>query len=311
MTDLLKDQLEKTKNRKESYSSLSLLKQCPYKYFLKYIKGNYCSTSSIALEIGNICHKVMELKESEKLPFNKLTEILTKGYHSTEENLKGIREIKDFYFDDWLTVGRKSGISYQDKINSFVENRIRISDSLEWEIVATEKPFLIEVDGVKITGKIDKVEKNSNGDYKITDYKTNDKVFDDKDLKTPLQMYIYALACNSLYGKFPVCFEYDFLLLNEKRQAMSKGWEKRGQTQLKKLLEEREAFYQAIEFAPNPTPLCYWCEMSQNSYIQDETNGLCKYFSLWTPTNKSWEVNEKYIPFSCSEENEEFDDFDW
>ena len=48
--------------KKESYTSLSLIDQCPYQYKLHYVDGIYKQQDAIALDIGNLCHKILELQ---------------------------------------------------------------------------------------------------------------------------------------------------------------------------------------------------------------------------------------------------------
>ena len=63
-----------------SYSRLSTFIQCPMKYKLKYIEGNYEQADAIHLDIGNILHKSLEIKyrnmiEGEDIDYNILKEI--------------------------------------------------------------------------------------------------------------------------------------------------------------------------------------------------------------------------------------------
>lgn len=309
ITKELTDKLLKASQRKESYSSISLMKQCPYRYFLKYVQGNYANGSTIALEIGNLCHKIMELKmsPSSREGDYDLKDILMNGYFDGREKINGITQIKEIYFEDWVTPCRKSGLTYSEKLKNF-EQRIDSPKGKEWEVVAVELPFDINYNGITLSGKIDKIEKNKDNQIKITDYKTSDAVYEDKDLKTPLQMFIYAEALKQMYGIEPSFFEYDFLLLGEKRAAMSKGWQKRGETALNKLLDNRTSYFSDVEFVPNPSPLCYWCDYCQQSCTTDtQTKGKCNFFSLWTPTNKTYSVNDKYeMGFIKKEEENEF-----
>ena len=47
---------------KFSYSKLSTYLSCPMKFKLKYVDGNYDSSEAIHLDLGNIAHKVLEIK---------------------------------------------------------------------------------------------------------------------------------------------------------------------------------------------------------------------------------------------------------
>ena len=277
--------------KKESYTSLSLIDQCPYQYKLHYVDGIYKHQEAIALDVGNLCHKILELQRHPLsiATTEELLDILDNGYHSDDEKIEGIVSIKEKYFEEYINYNAKSGLNYVDKMDNFRNYIINYKPDEEWKTVAVELPFNIEYRGFILTGKIDRLDVNSNGDFKVVDYKTANVAYDEKKLKTPLQMYIYALAIKEKYGKFPIEFEYDFVVLNQISKAMSKGWEMRGDRALNKLVDEKELYYNMKDFPPKPTPLCHWCP-----YVEAE----CEYYSLWKPDNKTFEVNKKYIPFS-------------
>ena len=288
--------------KKESYTSLSLIDQCPYQYRLHYVDGIYKHQEAIALDIGNLCHKVLELQRdpTSNTPTETLLDILHNGYYHYPEKIDGIFKIKEKYFEDYIATNAKSGLNYIDKMSNFRDYIINYKPDTEWTTIAVEMPFNIEYRGFMLTGKIDRIDINANGDYKVIDYKTANAIYDEKKLKTPLQMYIYALAIQQKYGKFPIEFEYDFVVLNQKCKAMSKGWENRGAKALDKLVTLRETYYTIKDFPPKPTPLCHWCP-----YVEQE----CEYYSLWRPDNKTFAVNKEYIPFRerGSKKTEEFE----
>ena len=284
--------------KKESYSSLSLLKQCPLQYKFRYIDKIYRDTPSISLDLGNLCHKILEIQRSPKnknSTYEELLELLEKGYYSDKENLSGLEEISDKYYEEYVSINAKSNLSYIDKINIFKETLKNYKPDKNWEVVATELPFSFTYKDFKFTGKIDRVDKNKDGHYRVIDYKTSNMVYKDKELTTPLQMYIYALAINKKFGEFPIEFIYDFVLLGEQRRAMSKGWKNRGNKILDKIVESRKEFYETETFPPTPTPLCFWCP-----YREKE----CDYYSLWTPDNKTFEVNKKFEGYETPNEND-------
>ena len=289
--------------KKESYTSLSLIDQCPYQYKLHYVDGIYKQQDAIALDIGNLCHKILELQRdpNSNTTMENLLDILQNGYHYDKEHINGIIQIKDKFFEEYIAINEKSGLNYNDKIDNFKNYLMEYEPDPEWKTIAVEFPFSIDYRGFKLTGKIDRIDMNSKGEYKVVDYKTANTVYEDKKLKTPLQMYIYALAIKETYGTYPVEFEYDFVVLNQKCKAMSKGWESRGAKALDKLIDVREAYYNLKDFPPKPTPLCWWC-----NYRQTE----CEYYSLWQPDNKTFFVNKEYTPFS-QQKNSNHDTFEW
>lgn len=290
-----------------SYSRLSTFIQCPMKYKLKYIEGNYEQADAIHLDMGNILHKSLEIKyrkmiEGEAIDYNILKGIIENGIaEETEKDkgnfLLGVKQIKEKFGNEiFLEVNEKSGLSYNDKMSIFYE--YLENDNLEddWKPYAVEQSFEFEFDNrVIFTGFIDRIDVNSNGEYRVVDYKSSNKVFSDKDLVTPLQMVIYALACEELLGKVPIQFQYDMVLLGEKQQACTKGYYDRGAKKIKKVLDEVEWCQVTGDYVPKPTPLCYYCEFSEsNPNAQWFTQGLCDYNSLWTPENRTFAKNKEY-----------------
>lgn len=271
----------------ESYSSLSLIKQCPYQYKLKYIDKIYKDKASIALKIGNLCHKILELQRdpTSKISLKELNDILQKGYYSEKENIDGIEKISKNFYEEFVEINSKSNLSYIEKIKAFEDKIKSYKPDSHWRVVATELPFELQYGEFILNGKIDRIDKNEDGFYRVVDYKTSNAVYKDKDLATPLQMFIYALAIKEIYGEYPIEFVYDFVLLNETKTAMKKGWESRGKKALDNIVKSRKEYYDSNIFPPKPTPLCYWCD-----YREEE----CEYYSLWSPINKTFEVNKEY-----------------
>ena len=83
------------------------------------------------------------------------------------------------------------------------------------------------------------------------------------------------------------------------------------QKKLDKIITELKDNYTSKEFKPKPTPLCYWCPYNKQSCIKDKENEmLCEYYSLWTPTektfavNKPWNVIEGSVPVAKAKKTE-------
>lgn len=290
-----------------SYSKLSTFTQCPMKYDLKYNQGNYDQPDAIHLDLGNILHKVLEIKyrgiiEKQEVPVEELIRISKEGVQEETEKDKGkciigISEIMEkFGFEKFVEVNEKSNLSYTDKLDTFYNYLANDKLNDEWKPFAVEQHFDFEYEGKAIlNGFIDRIDINQKGELRVVDYKSSNKVFDDKELTTPLQMVIYAFACERLFGKIPVEFQYDMILLGQKQLACSKGYYNRGVKKLNKILDEIKEFESKNKWKPKPTPLCHWCEFSNTNpnatfYLQD----LCEYYCLWTPDKKTFEKNKEY-----------------
>ena len=130
--------------------------------------------------------------------------------------------------------------------------------------------------------------------FRVVDYKTNKKPYPDKDLTTSLQFGIYALAILNEFDIVPEEYQYRLILLDQDQYALTKGWEKRLVTALDKLVAELEERKESNEWIPKPTPLCHWCNFCSTNSDAKQYKNECPYYSLWTPENKTFEVNRSY-----------------
>ena len=111
-------------------------------------------------------------------------------------------ELLQFYEHKWITIGYESPeeeIKYKDYgkeiLNKFWEIH---SDDFRLP-VAVEKMFYIDIDGVKLRGFIDRVDKLESGGIAIIDYKTNQELFTAEYLRNDLQLTLYQLAAEQLW----------------------------------------------------------------------------------------------------------------
>ena len=265
--------IEELREKTHSYSRLDCFKQCPMKYKFKYIMGLYTDSKTFPLLIGTLSHEVLE---------DKFKRIMEGNYDFSDLVLKyknGIKEINPPLEE------------YKTKVNSLIK-RINKEESLgdEWKTFSVEQDINFKIGEYKMIAKIDRMDISDSGDFRVVDYKTNNKLYEKKDLGTPMQFVVYALAIKDKYEKYPVENMYDMIFLNDVQMCLTdKNWEKKGIYKIKKLFEEIELCINIDEFHPKPTPLCWWCPYGdENSPNSDSVyGGICEYRSLWKPNDKT------------------------
>ena len=286
-----------------SYSKMEVFKNCPLQYRYKYIEKKYSQDTSIALELGSLCHYVLEQKgkmivSGETVDYEKLNDILMNGVTETDEKTKeellGVNQLKRKYFEVWHEADNASGASYDEKIKLFDKVLHEEMEDTDWKPTYFEKPFEFVWDNkVILKGFIDRID-TKDGQYRTVDYKTSKKVYEQSKLATSLQFGVYALAILNEFGVLPTESEYRFILIDDKQYALTKGWENRLIKAMDKVFGDIEASEKKSVFVPKPSPLCHWCNFCQTNPEATIYRNECEYFSKWTPTQKTFEVNKKW-----------------
>ncbi len=108
-----------------------------------------------------------------------------------------LEEMLQFYEDNWLSQGFESP---EDELKHKEYGKEILKRF--WEIhvpsfripVALERRFFLDIEGIKLMGFIDRVDKLESGGLSIIDYKTNQELFTTEYLANNLQLTIYQMA---------------------------------------------------------------------------------------------------------------------
>ena len=89
---------------------------------------------------------------------------------------------------------------------AIIENYLKWRENNKNEVLKTEMGIDFEFDGVKITGVVDWLEKNPNGEYEVVDFKTGKWPQSQSEVEEGLELYIYArgIEKKKTYEKLPV-----------------------------------------------------------------------------------------------------------
>ena len=282
-----------------SHSKFETYDNCPYRYSLQYEQGKRSFDTTLALELGKTCHKVLEIAnqmwKEGTINYNDLEFILEYGLVS--EKIIGINDLKKKYFEEWYEIDSE-GHSYNWKIKQFYDYLHNSLDDFNYN---SWFPFKEEYDfefvfnnRIILMGFIDSILINTEGDLKTIDYKTSKKIYPENKIPTSQQFAIYCMAMLNDFGKLPVQCDYNFILLNQTQNALTDGFGKRIVKKLNGMLDKIEKDKKKKIWIPKPSPLCWYCSYNQNNPKNKEFKNECEYYSLWNPNNKVWDVNKRF-----------------
>ncbi|HZD78795.1 MAG TPA: PD-(D/E)XK nuclease family protein [Actinomycetota bacterium] len=228
-----------------SYSSINTYETCPAKFRFQY-EEHLPSGRSPALSFGDSLHRALHRFHDRPVPvappLEELHEILDAVWVS-----EGFRDASEeqMYRDH----GRQVMTQYHH------ENapHYRIPAAMEFR-------FLIEVEGVQLSGVIDRMDRIPGGGYEIIDYKTNRRLPPQAAIDRDLQLSIYHLAAKQVWGIEPERLTLYYLLPG---QRMSTTRSARDVDQLRRRLATVAERIEAGRFEPRQNPLCDWCDFQR------------------------------------------------
>jgi len=180
-----------------SWSRIETFKNCPYEWFLKYIRGE-TEQPRFYSSYGSFMHSLLERYYTGFLPAKELPLEFLTNFAEEVEGFRPSDTVVGNYVDQ--------GLSYFKNFHPFQLNT-----------VAVEEKFAMDIGGVRFTGIIDYIGERD-GEYYIIDHKSADlkprsnrkkQTKSDMELSEKLrQLYIYSAFLKEKYGKYPksLCF---------------------------------------------------------------------------------------------------------
>ncbi len=167
-----------------SYSQISTYRSCPLSYKLQYLDG-LKPEAKWYFSFGETLHNCAEYFFKVKLP----------SYPTPDELLR-------FYEENWISEGWES-MEEESRQKTYGEKILRDF----WNIhsrgfkvpLAAERIFMVDIQGVKLRGYIDRIDKLETGGLAIIDYKSNQELFTKDYVENFLQLTLYQLACEQMW----------------------------------------------------------------------------------------------------------------
>jgi putative RecB family exonuclease len=165
-----------------SHSSISMYQECPQKYKFKYI-DKIPEKPRHFFSFGSSVHEALEFfYGGAKLPAPALKDVLA------------------YYKEHWKSEGYKDE---RQEAEYFEEGKGILTNYYNKHIESFALPFFVEynfsleVDGVPVTGKVDRIDKLPDGRLAILDYKTGKAIPKDR-VTADAQLTMYQMACEQL-----------------------------------------------------------------------------------------------------------------
>ena len=229
-----------------SYSRIGSYDDCPYRFFLKYIK-KFSDSDKFYASYGSFMHKLLE--RFYKGEINK-AEMLTIFLSEFKSEVKGIRPVGTIV-ENYI----KQGCEY---LKSF--------SPLPYKLIEVEKEVRFKIGDYNFVGFIDYLGEEDGKIY-IVDNKSraskprskrSKPTVNDKELDLMLrQLYLYAAAVKQEYGVFPeaLCFNCFRNGVFIKEEFDIQKYEET----IKWAIERIEEIKETDEFEPNPDFFsCFW-----------------------------------------------------
>ncbi|MDX6769286.1 MAG: PD-(D/E)XK nuclease family protein [Elusimicrobiota bacterium] len=167
-----------------SHSSISLYAECPQKYKFKYV-DKVPEKPRHFFSFGQSVHTALEYFYGVTTPVPPTLEAVLAHYR-----------------EKWVSAGYKSEEQEQEyfELGRGIIARFHDKHAKDFALpFSVEYAFNFEVDGVPVTGRIDRVDKLPDGRLRVLDYKTG-KQLQVGRIDTDAQLTMYQLACERQLG---------------------------------------------------------------------------------------------------------------
>lgn len=167
-----------------SYTQISLYQSCPLCYKLRYIDG-LKPKDKWYFSFGSTLHLCAQYFFKARVP-----------------PPPSLEELLQFYGKNWISDGYESAeeeANYKTYGGEILAKFWEIHSADFMIPVAVERMFYIDIEGVKLRGFLDRVDKLESGGLSIVDYKSNQGLFTQDDLKKNLQLTLYQLAAEQTW----------------------------------------------------------------------------------------------------------------
>lgn len=213
---LSKEHLDEIKNiynvnRLWSWSKINTFITSPYEYYLKYIiKAKEDNDNCSYTTLGTICHDIIEQLYNEEIKYEDMLESFKQGWTTAIDiaQLKFDRndENKNLSIGNKYKANLEHFFAHHNMLDGSVRKQTNIehidalNDLADFKCgqLGLERFIAIRIGEYVLQGYIDLVEKDNEGIYNITDWKTSTQYKGKKAEDEAGQLVIYAIGLNQM-----------------------------------------------------------------------------------------------------------------
>ncbi len=162
-----------------SPSKLDTYESCPRKYYFQYVL-KIPQEGKTYFSLGSVVHSVVE----------HITRKLNEGIDVSEEEAL---EMLDEFWQPSAYVSRAEEAQDRDAAVKMVRDFLVHQAGKDSEIVGLERDVELDIEGRKVRGKVDRIDRSGDG-LEVIDYKTSKKMTTRPKLEKDFQMALYKLA---------------------------------------------------------------------------------------------------------------------
>lgn len=251
-----------------SYSGLETFSTCPAKYKFQYIERIKVPKAKEAA-FGTLVHDCLKMFHEPSQPSPPSEDDLLKYFtEKWDSNLYENEQEEAFAFHQGIEILK----------NYYLQNQAQ-----EFNIINLEAPFGVPIlegkEFHQITGRIDRIDKLTDGTFEVIDYKTSKKMPAQQNVDNNFQLSVYYLGLTNRWPSLekenrPVKLSLYYLRHGEKLSTIQTS------QQIDQSKEKILSLINQIKqsnFEPRANPLCSWCQyqphcpLFKHQFIKEES----------------------------------------
>jgi RecB family exonuclease len=232
-----------------SFTKIEKFERCPFEFscYTNYDLNKQYHVDTPPLVFGSIMHGIFndyyKVLEKEDRTLENLIKLFRQKYNASKDKHDAIFKNKEI-LGEYTKMARKE-----------FENFLGSPLSQQTPYVATEENIKLDLGGVQLIAKIDRMDTGKDG-LQIVDYKTGKYIEDQPD---PLQLDLYALAAFLKFPDIPIHKKtYYYLFDNRFIEVETKSGEYRKTREF--VLDVAGRIQKTKEFKPVRNRKCVWCD---------------------------------------------------